>query len=157
MKVLVAQWCLTFSDPVDCSPPGSSVHGILQARILEWIAISFSRGSSQFRDWTQVSCTADRFFTIWATHYMLSDLKPSGRWEHTDKNRKRMLLPGTLLPATSSEVRKPLERQVAKLRHTSPSNRARAVKLHVGIHKGEGAWNFIFLLMILIKGEQSTF
>ena len=42
-------------DPMDCSPPGSSVHGILQARILEWVAISFSRGSSRPRDQTQVS------------------------------------------------------------------------------------------------------
>ena len=51
----VAQSCLTLCDPMDCSPPGSSVHGILQARILEWVAISFSRGSSWPRDWTQVS------------------------------------------------------------------------------------------------------
>ena len=46
-----------------CSPPGSSVHGILQARILEWVAIPFSRGSSQPRDWTQVSHTVGKFFT----------------------------------------------------------------------------------------------
>ena len=49
------QLCLTLLDPLDCSQPGSSVHGILQARILEWVAISFSRGSSQPRDQTQVS------------------------------------------------------------------------------------------------------
>ena len=48
-------------------PPGSSVHGILQTRILEWVAISFSRGSSQPRDWTGVACIAGRLFTIWAT------------------------------------------------------------------------------------------
>ena len=54
-------------DPVDCSPPGSSVHGILQARILEWIAISFSRASSQPRNWTWVSCIAGRRFILWAT------------------------------------------------------------------------------------------
>ena len=48
---------------MDCSPPGSSVHGILQARILESVAIPFSRGSSQLRDWTRVSYIADRFFT----------------------------------------------------------------------------------------------
>ena len=64
--VLVAQLCLTLCDPMDCSSPGSSVHGILQARILEWVAVSFSRESSQPRDWTQVSCTAGRFFTNWA-------------------------------------------------------------------------------------------
>ena len=50
----VTQSCLTLCDPVDCSPPGSSVHGILQARILEWGAIAFSRGSSRPRDRTQV-------------------------------------------------------------------------------------------------------
>ena len=52
---------------MDCSPPGSSVHGILQGRTLEWIAIPFSRGSSQLRDQTRVSYIAGRFFTIWAT------------------------------------------------------------------------------------------
>ena len=52
---------------MDCSPPGFSVHGILQARILEWVAMPFSRGSSRPRDWTQVSRIADRFFTVWAT------------------------------------------------------------------------------------------
>ena len=55
---LVAQLCPTLCDPMDCSPPGSSVHGILQARILEWVAISFSRGSSSPRDQTQVSCVS---------------------------------------------------------------------------------------------------
>ena len=63
----VAQSCLTLCESVDCSPPGSSVHGILQARVLEWVAISFSRGSSQPRDWIQVSCIAGRRFTLWAT------------------------------------------------------------------------------------------
>ena len=69
MKVLklVAQSCLTLWDLMDCSPLGSSVHGILQARILEWVAIPFSRGSFQLRDRTWVSCIAGRFFTIWAT------------------------------------------------------------------------------------------
>ena len=52
-------------DPTDCSLPGSSVHGILQAKILEWVAVSSYRGSSQPRDWTQVSCIAGRFFIIW--------------------------------------------------------------------------------------------
>ena len=53
-----------FCDPMDYSPPDSSVHGISQSRILEWVAISFSRGSSQHRDQTQVSHIAGRFFTI---------------------------------------------------------------------------------------------
>ena len=51
----VAQWCPTLFDPMDYSPPGSSVHRILQTRILEWVAIFYSRGSSRPRDWTQVS------------------------------------------------------------------------------------------------------
>ena len=67
MIVLVAQLCPTLCNPMDCSLPGNSVHGILQARILEWVAIPFSKGSSQFRDWTWVSCIAGRFFTVWAT------------------------------------------------------------------------------------------
>ena len=66
-KSEVAQSCLTLCDPVDCSLQGSSVHGILQARILEWVAISFSRGSSWPRDRTRVSCIAGRCFTLWAT------------------------------------------------------------------------------------------
>ena len=61
--VLVTQSCPTLCDPMDCSPPGSSVHEIFQARILEWLAISFSRGSSQPRGGTRVTCTAGRFFT----------------------------------------------------------------------------------------------
>ena len=67
VKVLNTDSCLTLCNPMDCSLPGSSVHGMLQARTLEWVAISSSKGSSQPRDQTQVSSTAGRFFTIWAT------------------------------------------------------------------------------------------
>ena len=63
----VAQSCLALCDPMDCSPPGSSVHRILQARVLEWVAISFSRGSSQPRARTQVSCITGRCFNLCAT------------------------------------------------------------------------------------------
>ena len=63
----VAQSCLTLCDPVDSSPPGSSTHGILQARVLEWVSISFSRVSSRPRDLTQVSHIAGRRFNLWAT------------------------------------------------------------------------------------------
>ena len=63
---LVAQSCPTVCDPMDWGSPGSSVNGILQARILEWVAISFSK-SSQPRDGTQVSSLAGRLFTIWDT------------------------------------------------------------------------------------------
>ena len=58
----VAQSCPTLCDPMDCSLPGSSVHGILQARVLEWVAISFSRGSSRPRDRTGVSRIPGRRF-----------------------------------------------------------------------------------------------
>ena len=71
----VSQSCPTLCDPMDCSLPGFSVRGILQARILEWVTISFSRGSSQPRDQTRVSCTAGRFFTDWATRVVRSCLK----------------------------------------------------------------------------------
>ena len=67
MCVQVIQSCLTLCNPMDCSPPGSSVHRILQARILESVAVPFSTGSSQPRDPNQVFCIAGRFFTICAT------------------------------------------------------------------------------------------
>ena len=63
--------CLSLCDPTDCSPPGSSVHGILQARILEWVAISIFKGSSRPRDWTQVFCIAGECFTLWATREVI--------------------------------------------------------------------------------------
>ena len=65
--MIATQSCPTLWDPMDCSLPSSFVHGILQARILKWVAISFSSASSQPRDRTQVSCMASRLFTIWTT------------------------------------------------------------------------------------------
>ena len=65
--VLVVHSCSNVCDPLDCSPRGSSVHVLFQARILEWVAIPFSRGSSHPRDQTQLFCIAGGFFTIWAT------------------------------------------------------------------------------------------
>ena len=67
MCVLAAQSCLTLCNPTDCNLPGSCVRGILQARILGWVAIFFSRRSPWPKGWTQVSCVAGRFFTLWAT------------------------------------------------------------------------------------------
>ena len=63
----IAQSCPTLCDPMDCGLPDSSIHGIFQATVLEWVTISFSRGSSQPRDRTQVSRIAGRRFTLWAT------------------------------------------------------------------------------------------
>ena len=103
-----AQLCPTLCDPMNCSPPDSSVHGILQARILEWIATLFSRGSSQPRDRTLVSYTAGRFFTIWATqkkkkpprvtgiyHLSLRHSKTKGRsawWRRKERNKRHMAI-----------------------------------------------------------------
>ena len=65
-QVKIAQFCPTLCYPWDCSQLGSSVHGILQARILELVSMTFSMGSYQSKDQTQVSCAAGGFFTIWA-------------------------------------------------------------------------------------------
>ena len=64
MESEVVQLCPTLCDPMDCSLPGSSVHGIFQARVLEWVAFSFSRGYSQVRDRTLVSRIAGRRFNL---------------------------------------------------------------------------------------------
>ena len=67
LLVKATQSCPTLCDPMDYNLPGSSVHGILQARMMEWVTIPFSMGSSWPRDQTQVSCAAGRFLTVWAT------------------------------------------------------------------------------------------
>ena len=67
VKVLAVQSCPTVCTPMDCSLPGSSVHGFLQARILEWVAIPYSKEYSQWRDQTQVFWIAGRFFMVWVT------------------------------------------------------------------------------------------
>ena len=85
----VTQSCPTLCDPMDCSPPGSSVHGIFQARVLEWVAISFSRGSSHPRDRTPVSRTTGRRFTIWAIREALVKYKGWHKLIYL-QNRKRI-------------------------------------------------------------------
>ena len=71
VKLLVTQSCLTICDPMDCSPPGFSIHKVLQARILEFATISFARACFQPRYQTWISCSAGGFFTIWATRETL--------------------------------------------------------------------------------------
>ena len=71
----VSQSCPTLCDPMDCSLLGSSLHGILQARVPEWVAISFSMGSSQPRDRTRVSRIPGRCFNLWATREALINSK----------------------------------------------------------------------------------
>ena len=75
----VAQLCPTLCDPMKCNLPGFSIQGIFQARVLEWVAISFSRGSSRPRGWTQVSCIVGRSF------YPLSHQR-----SHHNKNKLKM-------------------------------------------------------------------
>ena len=82
----VAQSCPTLCDPMDCSLPCSSVHGIFQARVLEGVAISFSRGSSWPRDRTPVSCIVGRFFTLWAYPF-----------DYSSSTITSLILSGTLL------------------------------------------------------------
>ena len=92
----VAQSCPTLCDPMDCSLPGSSVYGIFQARILEWVAISFSGRSSQARDWTQVSRIVGRSFTIWATR----EVSPNWLRYSLRKNKMHLCVPnGLQLPS----------------------------------------------------------
>ena len=86
MHAKLLQFCPTLCDPMDCSLPDFSVLGILQARILEWVTVLFSRGSSQPRDLTQISCTAGRFFLseppgeqvtlIWSPSYLCASSHP---------------------------------------------------------------------------------
>ena len=92
LKLLVAQSCLTLCDPLSCSLPGSSVHGISQARILEWVAVSFSRGSSWPRDRTYVSCITGRFFIVWATREALGTGLRSRKWAVGEWAKLRLYL-----------------------------------------------------------------
>jgi len=72
LLLLFSHCCIWLFNPMDCDPPGSSVHRISQARILEWVAVSFSRGSSQSRDWTHVSYIERKIIYHWATREPLS-------------------------------------------------------------------------------------
>ena len=103
VKVLATQFCLTLCEPMNCSLPGSSGHGILQARILEQAAIPFSRRTSSSRDQTQVSYDAGGFFTVWATRealFVSIDLPVlldiSSKWNFTSC--------GLLWPVSSSHL-----------------------------------------------------
>ena len=98
--MLVPHLCPTLCDPMDCSPPGSSVHEIPQARILEWVAMIFSRGSSWAMYRTRVSCIVGRFFTFWAAREMYRCV--NWRLEDTCKLEPRCYGP----PLCSSKVLK---------------------------------------------------
>ena len=91
------QLCLTLCDPMDCCPPGSSVHGILQARILEWVAMPSSRESSRPRDRTHISCISRRIL------YPLSDLGSPERNLPVGKRWLEILSPSYLTRKTNKQ------------------------------------------------------
>ena len=98
---------------MDCNLPGSSVHGILQVRILEWVAISLSRGSSRPRNWTWVSCIAGRFFTDWAMREALSIMEEikkavSSREDWAITRRREDTFAECLLSASHQNAHAPL-------------------------------------------------
>ena len=110
VKEFVTQSCLTLCDPMDCSPPGSSVHGILLARILEWVAVTIL-GSSRPRGQTRVFCFAGRFFTVWATreaqkaHLNNPALKSNARELYdSDKKKEVALLINWILNAIKFQL-----------------------------------------------------
>ena len=112
----VAQLCLTLCDPRDCSLPGSSVHGIFQARVLEWVAIAFSRGSSPTRDRTQVSCIAGRRLTVWAVGKSKAELEEQRPRPHKPRAPSA---PATETPTT-------LPRRASDWAHSNTPSRSRA-------------------------------
>ena len=92
---------VTLCDPRDCSLLGSSVHGIFQARVLEWVALSFSRGSSQPREWTPVSCISGRHFTIWPPGKPLVRIVLRRNMDNI-KGNWTVWLPGACLPLSAT-------------------------------------------------------
>ena len=97
------QSCPTLCDPMDCRPPGSSVHGILQARILEWVVMPFSRGSSPLRDWTHVSCTG-RWILYWLGHQGSPPCNKFNEVIHRQENEVRVVhLCTGMLPSPESQ------------------------------------------------------
>ena len=110
---LVAQLCPSLCNPKDCSPPGFSIHGILQARILKWVAISFSRGSSCPRDRTHISCLSRQTLSHWASRevqaYMHStdNNTPAGMSllkRRSDTEMTLFFLPSAPRPGSSTHV-----------------------------------------------------
>ena len=97
-KSEVIQSCPTLCDPMDCRLPGFSSHGIFHARVLEWVAISSSRGSSWTRDRSQVSCITSKCFTIWATRESIKEL-------YKKHKARIMYYCGRLLPKTVNKVK----------------------------------------------------
>ena len=144
--VLVAQSFPTLCVPMDYSPPGSSVHGTFQARIQEWVAISFSRGSSGPRDQTQISCIAGGLncncFTCWATGEALNFFIRQSPWQPRDRTQALTLQPDSS-PAEPPE--KPKNTAAGSLSFTRESSQPRnrtGVSCIVGRKSKPGIWIF---------------
>ena len=122
--------CPTLCTLMDCSPPGSSVHRILQVRILEWVAISLSRGSSPPRDWTRVSWIAGRFFTIWATKESLKKKKKEKSKHYPYQRTLQDFKIGTVLRVKGAMVTKLCQTIKDKSRRPQANPDTRLVPSH---------------------------
>ena len=145
VKVLVNQLCLTLWDHMGCTAPGSSMPGILKARILEWVAISFSRGSSQPGDQTWVSCTAGRFFTAWASREVLRLLPFSSGsvaqscptlWDPMNRSTPGLPVHHQTLEFTQTHARRVGDAIQPSHPLSSPSPPALNLSQHQGIFQG---------------------
>ena len=131
-------------DPMDCSLPGSSIHGIFQARVLEWVAISFSRRSSQSKDWTQVSHIVGRRFTIRATR------------EHTEANNTITVIKNTLEGINSriSEAEEWISEQEDKIVEITSEEQNKVKRMKRAEDSLRELWDNIKLTSIRIMGSQ---
>ena len=143
---LVAKLCQTLCHSMDCNPSGSSVYGILQARILEWVTISFSRGSSQPRDWTCVLCIAGKCFTS-----LLSEPARKPQLKIAQKSNPKLLdFLGVLIevsirlsvPIWLHNLFLPCKQNVTQLKNL--------VILGVGEHGG-WSWRFLYIYPVSMK------
>ena len=147
--VLCSQLCLTLCDSMDCNPPGSSVHGIFQAKILERVAISSPRRSSPPRDWTHVSyvsCITGSFLICWATGETLPPAYTSAiillcisslfSWTYSQSRVSDSHLQRKMETRSCSPLQLPLARNSPLLVWVDPPNRA-GVLIFLHLHIGE--------------------
>ena len=129
---LVAQSCPTLCNPMDCSPPDSSANGILQARILEWVAIPFSRGSSWTRDQTWLYSIESRFFTVWATREANLPV-PAGKVDQVPRTCTTQLRNTTAKEYYNKDG-------VERIRHVSTKGRSLTMTLFSILYLSRRAW-----------------
>ena len=165
-----AQSCPTLFDPMDCSLPGSSVHGIFQARILEWVAISFSRGFSQPRDQTFISCVScigRQILYHWATR---EDVREIGRYTKNNKailkniwkNRKdfkerrnSFQLTSIMSGKTHTDLSWPWGVEKRPLGKNREAGRAQSKSRQEGINEVKLIGNEAWLMLIMLSGPDT--